>query len=142
MSPYDFLFKEKWADVQPELRAFLTRQTGATYADEARFWRRTLGELQSKKLIFAGTIGRDGKPNLRETLKNSALYGLDSEGKPALLFRVDAAGNLTRVTEPALLTPLLRLAGTVAEAAQTAGIPAGLTPPDGGWESILQGRDL
>jgi hypothetical protein len=142
MSAYDFLFKDKWADVQPELRAFLTRQTGATYADEARFWRRTLGELQAKKLIFAGTIGRDGKPTLRETLKNSALYGLDSEGKPALLFRVDAAGNLTRVTEPALLSPLLRLAGTVAEAAQAAGLPAGLMPPDGGWETILQGRDL
>ena len=142
MSPYDFLFKEKWADVQPELRAFLTRQTGVTYADEARFWRRTLGELQTKKLIFTGTIGRDGKPNLREALQNSALYGLDSEGKPALLFRADAAGNLTRVNEPALLTPLLRLSGTVTEAAQAAGLPAGLTPPDGGWESILQGRDL
>ena len=142
MSPYDFLFKDKWADVQPELRAFLLRQTGATYADEARFWRRTLGELQSKKLIFAGTIGRDGKPALREALKNTALYGLDSEGKPALLLRVDAAGNLTRVNEPALLTPLLRLSGTVTESAQAAGVPAGLTPPDGGWESILQGRDL
>jgi hypothetical protein len=142
MSPYDFLFKDKWADVQPELRAFLLRQTGATYADEARFWWRTLGELQSKKLIYAGTIGRDGKPALREALKNTSLYGLDSEGKPALLLRVDAAGNLTRVNEPALLTPLLRLSGTVTESAQAAGVPAGLTPPDGGWESILQGRDL
>ena len=142
MSPYDFLFKDKWADVQPELRAFLTRQVGATYADEARFWRRTLGELQAKKLIFAGTIGRDGRPALREPLQNSAVYGLDSEGKPALLFRAGATGNLTRVNEPALLTPLLRLSGTVTEAAQAAGIPAGLTAPDGGWESILQGRDL
>jgi hypothetical protein len=142
MSPYDFLFKDKWADVQPELRAFLTRQTGATYAEEARFWRRTLGELQSKKLMFAGTMGRDGKPALREVLTNSALYGLDSEGKPALLFRTDTAGSLIRVNEPALLTPLLRLSGTVTEAAQAAGIPAGLTPPNGGWESILQGRDL
>jgi len=142
MSPYDFLFKDKWADVPPELRAFLTRQTGATYAEEARFWRRTLGELQSKKLMFAGTMGRDGKPALREVLTNSALYGLDSEGKPALLFRTDAAGSLIRVNEPALLTPLLRLSGTVTEAAQAAGIPAGLTPPNGGWESILQGRDL
>ena len=142
MSAYDFLFKDKWADVQPELRAFLSRQTGAPYAEEASFWRRTLGELQAKKLIFAGTIGRDGKAVLRETLKNAAVYGLDSEGKPALLFRADANGNLTRVNEPALLTPLLRLSGTVAEAAQAAGVPAGLTPPDGGWESILQGRDL
>ena len=142
LSPYDFLFKDKWVDVQLELRAFLTRQTGATYAEEARFWRRTLGDLQSKKLIFVGTVGRDGKPVLREVLKNSTLYGLDSEGKPAQLFRADATGNLTRVNEPALLTPLLRLSGTVTEAAQAAGIPAGLTPPDGGWESILQGRDL
>jgi hypothetical protein len=75
-------------------------------------------------------------------LQNSAVYGLDAEGNPALLFRADAAGNLTRVNEPALLTPLLRLSGTVTEAAQAAGIPAGLTAPAGGWESILQGRDL
>ena len=87
-------------------------------------------------------MGRDGKPALREVLKNATLYGLDSDGKPAQLFRADATGNLTRVNEPALLSPLLRLSGTVTEAAQAAGIPAGLTPPDGGWESILQGRDL
>ncbi len=142
MGQYDFLFKEKWSDVQAELRAFLTRQTGVTYADEARFWRRTLGELQAQKLIFAGTLGRDGRPALRETAKNTALYGLDSEGKPALLFRTDAAGALTRVNEPALLTPLLRLSGSVGEAAQAAGIPTGLLPPAAGWESILQGRDL
>ena len=31
---------------------------------------------------------------------------------------------------------------SVAEAAQAAGIPAGLQPPTGGWEALLQGRDL
>jgi hypothetical protein len=30
----------------------------------------------------------------------------------------------------------------VAEAAEAAGIPKGLNPPDGGWETLLQGRDL
>lgn len=142
MGPYDFLFKDKWADIQPELRTFLNRQTGANYADEARFWRRALGELQAKKLIFAGTVGRDGKPNLREAAKSTSLYGLDSDGKPTLLYRADATGTLTRVNEPAILSPLLRPSTTVTEAAQTVGIPAGLTPPEGGWESILQGRDL
>lgn len=143
MTPYDFLFKEKWADIQTELRAFLTRQSGPSYADEARFWRRTLGELQAQKLIFVGTVGRDGRPALRESPKNTALYGLDAEGKPALLFRVDATGAATRVNEPALLSPLLRLSGTVGEAIQAVGgAPAGLLPPEAGWESILQGRDL
>lgn len=142
MGAYDFLFKDKWADVQAELRAFLTRQTGASYADEARFWRRTLGELQSKKLVFAGTVGRDGKPSLREAAQSTSLYGLDADGKPALLFRADANGTLTRANEPALLSPLLRPSATVTEAAQAAGIPAGLVPPEGGWEAILQGRDL
>jgi len=136
------VFKDKWADVQAELRAFLTRQTGASYADEARFWRRTLGELQSKKLVFAGTVGRDGKPSLREAAQSTSLYGLDADGKPALLFRADANGTLTRANEPALLSPLLRPSATVTEAAQAAGIPAGLVPPEGGWEAILQGRDL
>lgn len=142
MGPYDFLFKDKWGDVQSELRTFLTRQSGPAYADEARFWRLTIGSLQSAKLIYAGTVGRDGKPTLREPIKNSAIYGLDSEGKPAVLFRADQTGGLTRVNEAALLSPLLRLSGTVTEAAQSVGIPANLTPPDGGWEAILQGRDL
>ena len=142
MGAYDFLFKDKWGDVQSELRTFLTRQSGPAYADEARFWRLTIGSLQSAKLIFAGTVGRDGKPSLREPIKNSAVYGLDSEGKPAVLFRADHTGGLTRVNEAALLSPLLRLSGTVTEAAQSVGIPANLIPPDGGWEALLQGRDL
>lgn len=142
LGPYDFLFKEKWNDVLSELRSFLTRQTGPAYADEARFWRLTVGTLQTYKLIYAGTVARDGKPLLREAIKNSAIYGLDSEGKPAVLFRADSSGALTRVNEPALLSPLLRLSGTVTEAAQSVGIPANLTPPEGGWEALLQGRDL
>jgi hypothetical protein len=70
------------------------------------------------------------------------LYGIDTEGKATVLFRVNQEGIPVRVAEAAPWTPLLRLPGTVAEAAQAAGIPAGLTPPTGGWEALLQGRDL
>jgi hypothetical protein len=142
LRPYDFLFKDKWADIQLELRAFLTPPGGAGYAEEARFWRATFANLRNRKLIFAGWVGRDGKPELRETLKGSALYGLDNEGKATVLFRVGEDGEPKRVAEAAPLTPLLRYPGTVAEAAQTAGIPKGLRPPEGGWETLLQGRDL
>jgi hypothetical protein len=142
LRPYDFLFKEKWADIQLELRAFLTPPGGAGYAEEARFWRATFAHLRNRKLIFAGWVGRDGRPELRESIKGSALYGLDNEGKATVLFRVGDDGEPKRVAEAAPLTPLLRYPGTVAEAAQAAGIPKGLLAPDGGWETLLQGRDL
>jgi len=142
LRPYDYLFKDKWADIQIELRAFLTPPGGAGYAEEARFWRATFSALRNRKLIFAGMVGRDGTPALRETIKGSALYGLDNEGKATVLFRVGDDGEIKRVAEAAPLTPLLRYPGTVAEAAQAAGIPKGLLAPDGGWETLLQGRDL
>ena len=142
LRPYDFLFKDKWADIQLELRAFLTPPGGAGYAEEARFWRTTFANLRNRKLIFAGWVSRDGKPELRELIKGSALYGLDNEGKATVLFRVGDDGEIKRVAEAAPLTPLLRYPGTVAEAAQAAGIPKGLLIPDGGWETLLQGRDL
>ena len=142
LRPYDFLFKDKWADIQLELKAFLTPPGGAGYAEEARFWRATFANLRNRKLIFAGWVGRNGKPELREIIKGSALFGLDNEGKATVLFRVDDDGEVKRVAEAAPLTPLLRYPGTVAEAAQAAGIPKGLIAPDGGWETLLQGRDL
>lgn len=143
MGPYDFLFKEKWADVQKELRTFFTKsKSTVSYADEARFWFLTMSTLRTYKSILAGSVTRDGLPTLREKVTNAALFGIDKDGKPSILFRADNDGSLVRVSEPAPLSPLVRLSGTVTEAAQAAGIPAGLTPPEGGWESILQGRDL
>ena len=64
------------------------------------------------------------------------------EGKATVLFRIGDDGEVKRVAEAAPLTPLLRYPGTVAEAAQSANIPKGLLPPEGGWETLLQGRDL
>lgn len=142
LEPYDYLFRDKWADVKGELRAFLVPQGGAGYAEEARFWRATFAQLRTRRLIFAGMVGRDGAPRLREATKGGALYGLDNDGKVAVLFRIGEDGLPKRVADPAPLTPLLRYPGLVAEAAEAAGIPKGLTPPDGGWETLLQGRDL
>ena len=142
LEPYDYLFRDKWADVKAELRAFLVPQGGAGYAEEARFWRATFAQLRTRRLIFAGMVGRDGAPRLREATKGSALYGLDTDGKVAVLFRVGEDGLPKRVADAALLSPLLRYPGLVAEAAEAAGIPKGLNPPDGGWETLLQGRDL
>ena len=142
LEPYDYLFRDKWADVKAELRAFLVPQGGAGYAEEARFWRATFAQLRTRRLVFAGMVGRDGTPRLREATKGSALYGLDSEGKVAVLFRVGDDGLPKRIADPAPLSPLLRYPGLVSEAAQAAGIPKGLNPPDGGWETLLQGRDL
>ncbi len=142
LEPYDYLFRDKWADVKGELRAFLLPQAGAGYAEEARFWRATFAQLRTRRLVFAGMVGRDGAPRLREAAKGSALYGLDNDGKVAVLFRVGEDGLPKRVADAAPLSPLLRYPGTVAEAAEAAGIPEGLNPPDGGWETLLQGRDL
>jgi len=142
LEPYDYLFRDKWADVKAELRAFLVPQGGAGYAEEARFWRATFAQLRTRRLVFAGMVGRDGTPRLREATKGSALYGLDSEGKVAVLFRVGDDGLPKRIADAAPLSPLLRYPGLVSEAAQAAGIPKGLNPPDGGWETLLQGRDL
>ncbi len=142
LEPYDYLFRDKWADVKAELRAFLVPQGGAGYAEEARFWRATFAQLRNRRLVFAGMVGRDGAPRLREATKGSALYGLDNDGKAAVLFRVGDDGLPKRVADGAPLSPLLRYPGTVAEAAEAAGIPKGLNPPDGGWETLLQGRDL
>jgi hypothetical protein len=59
-----------------------------------------------------------------------------------VLFRVDEVGLPKRVADAAPLSPLLRYPALVAEAAEAAGIPRGLNPPEGGWETLLQGRDL
>ena len=59
-----------------------------------------------------------------------------------MLFRISDDGEVKRVAEAAPLSPLLRYPGTVGEAAQAAGVPKALLPPDGGWETLLQGRDL
>lgn len=142
LEPYDYLFRDKWADVKGELRAFLVPQGGAGYAEEARFWRATFAQLRNRRLVFAGMVGRDGAPRLREATKGSALYGLDNDGKVAVLFRVGEDGLPKRVADAAPLSPLLRFPALVAEAAEAAGIPKGLNPPDGGWETLLQGRDL
>lgn len=144
MGPYDFLFKDKWADVQKELRVFFANRKAppVSYAEEARFWRITLGTIRNYKTILAGSVSQQGLALPREKITNAALFGIDKDGKPSLLFQVDENGAIVRMNEPAPLSPLIRLSGTVTEAAQAAGIPAGLTPPEGGWESILQGRDL
>ena len=142
LEPYDYLFRDKWADVKGELRAFLVPQGGAGYAEEARFWRATFAQLRNRRLVFAGMVGRDGTPRLREVTKGSALFGLDNDGKVAVLFRVGEDGLPKRVADAAPLSPLLRYPALVAEAAEAAGIPKGLNPPDGGWETLLQGRDL
>lgn len=57
--------------------------------------------MRNRKLIFAGWVGRDGKPELRETIKGSAIYGLDNEGKATVLFRVGDDGEVKRVAEAA-----------------------------------------
>jgi len=142
MGAFDFLYKDKWADAQTELKVFLLPRKGPGYAEEARFWRTVLGTLRERPLIFAGHVGRDGKAALRDPLANVVLYGIDTEGKATVLFRVNPEGIPVRVAEAAPWTPLLRLPGTVAEAAQSAGIPDGLLVPTGGWEALLQGRDL
>jgi hypothetical protein len=142
LEPYDYLFRDKWADVKAELRAFLVPQGGAGYAEEARFWRATFAQLRNRRLVFAGMVGRDGTPRLREVTKGSALFGLDNDGKVAVLFRVGDDGVPKRVADAAPLSPLLRYPALVAEAAAAVGIPKGLNPPDGGWETLLQGRDL
>jgi hypothetical protein len=142
LRPYDFLFKDKWAHAKNELRTFLVRQSGAGYAEEARFWRATFANLRTRRLIFAGMVSREGRAELREPLKNTVLFGMDNEGKATVLFRIGEDGEVRRVADAAPLSPLLRYPGTVAEAATAAGVPAGLIAPAGGWETLLQGRDL
>jgi len=142
MGAYDFLFKDKWADIQGELKSYLNRNTATNYADEARFWRSVFVTLRSHKLIFAGMVGQNGKPNLRDKVLNTTLYGLDTEGRATVLFRIGLDGTPTRVAEAAPFTPLLRYPGSVEEAVKAATVPTNLIPPEGGWESLLQGRDL
>ena len=142
INSYDFLFKEKWADVMGDLKSILLRQGGCTYAEEARFMRSLLATLRTQKMIYVGFQSNEGEPILREKISNTLIFGIDNEGKANVIYRVDADGSRTRINEPAPLSPLLRLSTTVTEAAQASRIPANLNPPEGGWEVILLGRDL
>ncbi len=142
INSYDFLFKEKWADVLGDLKSILLRQGGCTYAEEARFWRSLLATLRTQKMIYVGFQTDDGEAILREKLSDTLIFGIDNEGKANVIYRVDADGNRTRINEPSPLSPLLRLSTTVTEAARASKIPANLNPPEGGWEVILLGRDL
>lgn len=141
VTQHDFLFRERWAASLSDLTLALVRSAGPDYAKEAAFWRALAGALRNRRTVFAGHVAEDGSPVLRERLPNEGLFGLDREGRPALLFRSDARGSPERVVDAAPYSPLLRMPGTVEEAAKAAGgedIPA----PPGGWESILQGRDI
>ena len=142
INSYDFLFKEKWADVLGDLKSILLRQGGCTYAEEARFWRSLLATLRTQKMVYVGFQTDDGEAILREKLSDTLIFGIDNEGKANVIYRVDADGNRTRINEPSPLSPLLRLSTTVTEAARASKIPANLNPPEGGWEVILLGRDL
>ncbi|NBV38156.1 MAG: hypothetical protein EBS00_01070, partial [Verrucomicrobia bacterium] len=138
----------KLAELRPEVWGTLYSPSALRDSDQLRrITQNAMGPydfliLRTYKSILAGSVTQQGQPILREKVTNVALFGIDKDGKPSILFRVDEEGSLIRVNEPAPLSPLVRLSGTVTEAAQTAGIPTGLTSPEGGWESILQGRDL
>lgn len=141
VAQHDFLFRERWAASLSDLTLALTRSAGPDYYREATFWRTLIGTLRSKQTVFAGHVGADGRPVVREKLPGEGLFGLNREGKPALLFRTDAQGLPEQVVDAAPYSPLLRMPGTVEEAAKAAG-NEGMPVPPGGWESILQGRDL
>ncbi len=141
VSQHDFLFRERWAASIPDLTVALVRSTGPGYAQEAAFWRTLIGALRARQAVFAGHVGGDGRPFLREKPAGEGIYGLDRDGRPALLFRTDWRGDPERVADPAPYTPLLRMPGSIEEAAKAAG-SEGITAPPGGWESILQGRDI
>ena len=49
--------------------------------------------------------GRDGKAVLRDPLANVVLYGIDTEGKATVLFRVNSEGLPVRVAEAAQQGP-------------------------------------
>lgn len=142
IQPFDFLFKDKWADVQTELKSILLRQGSCPYAEEARFWRSLFTNLRTQKMVFVGFQNNEGRSILRERITNTILFGIDREGKANVLYRVDQEGHLLSVNEPAPLSPLVRLSSSVTEAAQNAGVPTNLSPPEGGWEVILLGRDF
>jgi hypothetical protein len=142
INSYDFLFREKWADVLGDLKSIFLRQGGCTYAEEARFWRSLMATLRTQKMIYVGFQSDEGEAILREKLSDTLIFGIDNEGKANVIYRVDADGNRTRINEPAPLSPLLRLSTTITEAAKASKIPANLNAPEGGWEVILLGRDL
>lgn len=138
----DFLYPDKWADVRAELDRFLARPT-VPYDEEARFLRALLASAREGGLLFAGRVGPGGSAILRERIPGTVLLGLDGSGQPAALFETDDQGNVRRLRDALPFSPLLRLASTPAEAAPRAGsIPAGLTPPAGGWNALLKGQDL
>lgn len=141
MGQHDFLFREKWAGSYNELTLALLPRTATGYAAEARFWRLLLAALRSQQPVFAGYVASDGKPALRDGASDRPLYGLDSEGMPALLFRTGTGGEFEKVTDPAAYSPLLRMPRTVQETAKDVGME-GVQEPPGGWESIMQGRDI
>ncbi len=138
---HDFLFRERWAASLSDLTLALVRSSGPDYYKEATFWRTLAGALRSKQAVFAGHVGADGRPVVREKVPGEGLFGLNRDGKPALLFRTDPQGAPEQVVDAAPYSPLLRMPGTVEEAAKSAG-NEGVPVPPGGWESILQGRDL
>ncbi|MFM9000037.1 MAG: hypothetical protein ACKORB_00160 [Opitutia bacterium] len=141
VSQHDFLVRERWAAAMSDLSLALVRSAGPDYAKEAAFWRTLTGALRAKQMVYAGHVASDGRASVREKTPGEGLYGLYRDGKPALLFRTDAQGQPERVVDAAPYSPLLRMPGTVEESVKAAGgeeIPA----PPGGWESILQGRDI
>lgn len=142
LGPVEFIFGNDTA-LKSEITKFHARSDVA-YVAEAQYLRATMLALRQGGTVLVGRVGLDGKANLRSTLApGTPLLGIDAEGRPAVLFICGTDGSPESTVSAAPLSPLLRLGITPAAAAESAGVrPAGMNPPSGGWNNLLNGQDL
>lgn len=142
LGPVEFIFSND-AALKSELGKFHARSDVA-YVAEAQFLRAVLVALRQGSTVLVGRVGIDGNALLRTPAPaGTLLLGLDSEGRPAVLFTCGADGTPEPTGNAAPLSPLLRLSVTPAEAAEAAGRqPTHINPPSSGWNSLLRGQDL
>lgn len=140
--PTEFAFSNDTA-LKAEIGKFLARGN-VSYVAESQFLRALAGALRRGGMVFAGRAGPDGKPVWKTApTPGSVIVGVDTEGRAAVLFECDSDGTPQTVSNPAPLSPLLRLSTTPAEAAVAAGQPPpSLAVPSAGWNSLLKGKDL
>ncbi|MFZ9201513.1 MAG: hypothetical protein ACO23N_03675 [Opitutales bacterium] len=142
LGPVEFIFGND-AALKTEITKFHARSDVA-YVAEAQYLRAVLVALRQGGATLVGRVGLDGKPSLRAPVApGTPLLGIDTEGRPAVLFVCGSDGQPEPTVGAAPLSPLLRLITTPAAAAETAGArPAGVKIPAGGWNSLLTGQDL
>jgi hypothetical protein len=132
----DWMVRSQAAKYEKELKMFFADARTVSLEKEAQFLRQLARQTCEQGFLFAGFVGLDGTPVLRQiTIPGAEYWGWDARSTSAgLLFRRASNGaNLEKLGEPMPGTPLLVFPGDrgkiLLDAQRAPGAMAAVLPP-------------